>query len=60
VSVVTHRMIGYVKLCSFPYIYMVYVWCDLAMFYLDFYCVTNTVHKVELRKHEHDVTMNFA
>jgi hypothetical protein len=44
----------------FPCIYMVYVWCDLAMFYLDFYCVTNTMHKVELRKHEHGVTMSFA
>jgi hypothetical protein len=31
-----------------------------AMFYLDFYCVTNTVHEVELRKHEHGVTMSFA
>jgi hypothetical protein len=27
---------------------------------LDFYCVTNTVHEVELRKHEHDVTMSFT
>jgi hypothetical protein len=61
VSVVTHGMLSYVTLCSFyPCIYMVYVWCDLAMFYLDFYCVTNVVHKVELRKHEHGVTMSFA
>jgi hypothetical protein len=44
----------------YPCIYMVYVWCDLVMFYLDFYCVTNTVHQDELRKHEHGVTMSFA
>jgi hypothetical protein len=25
-----------------------------------FHCVTNTVHKVELRKHGHGVTMSFA
>jgi hypothetical protein len=61
VCVVTHKMISYVTLCSFyPCIYMVYVWCDLAMFYLDFYCLTNTVHQVELKKHEHGVTMSFA
>jgi hypothetical protein len=51
---------SYLLRSFYPCIYMVYVWCDLAMFYLDFYCVTNTVYKVELRKYEHGVTMSFA
>jgi hypothetical protein len=33
--------------------------CDLD-FLLDFHCVTSSVHKVELRKLTHGVTMSFA
>jgi hypothetical protein len=59
VSVVTHGAVCNTMLLLPMYIHGI---CLVSFGYVlfGFYCVTNTVHEVELRKYEHGVIMSFA